>query len=91
MTTEITAMPIPDELPSNLFLLFLTNACDSPTELAEKLEITYDTVRKIYNGEVFPTKGMVDKICEVLKLDYEVMRSANILVRSYAKNGGKFK
>jgi DNA-binding Xre family transcriptional regulator len=96
MTTEITTMPTPpNEPPSNVFTLLMQSAAKDqnigPYELSAMIALAYETVRKIWNGEEFASKRAVERICEALGLDYEVMRSANILAKAYHKNGGKLK
>lgn len=46
----------------------------NPHQLSTHVGRAYDTVRKIYNGEEFPSDKTLVKMCELLGLDIEEMR-----------------
>lgn len=43
----------------------------NPRKLSFELGYAYDHIRKIYNGEDFPSKGLLKKICVFADLNYE--------------------
>jgi hypothetical protein len=45
----------------------------NPRRVSAEIEYAYDHVRKVYNGEVFPGKTLLKKICDYLKLNYDDM------------------
>lgn len=45
----------------------------NPRRVSTEIGYAYDHVRKIYNGEVFPGKKLLRKICNHLDLDYDEM------------------
>ena len=46
----------------------------NPHQLSTHVGRAYDTVRKIYNGEEFPSDKTLVKMCQLLDLDIEDMR-----------------
>jgi hypothetical protein len=49
--------------------------------------MAYDTIRKIHNGETFPSDPTLVKICGVLGLDIEELREVSRKARLEAKGG----
>lgn len=45
----------------------------NPRQLSFELGYAYDHIRKVYNGEEFPGKTLLKKICTFTNLDYEEM------------------
>lgn len=51
----------------------LTEMNVNPRQLSFEVGGAYDHVRKVYNGEEFPGKALLKKICDFTGLDYKEM------------------
>jgi hypothetical protein len=45
----------------------------NPRRLSAEIQLAYDHVRKIYNGDVFPGPHALKALCVYLNLDYDEM------------------
>lgn len=48
----------------------------NPRQFAQEIEVPYDPIRKIYNGEDFPGPGRIEFLCECLGLDLTEAKTA---------------
>jgi hypothetical protein len=66
------------QLKSHRFGLVMQNKLEelgtNPRRFSSRLGHAYDTIRKVYNGEVFPGPRLLADICKELNLDYDEMK-----------------
>jgi transcriptional regulator with XRE-family HTH domain len=59
----------------------------SISELAERTEVVYETVRRIVSGQQPPSKRLLVDICNVLKLDFDRCNEMLVAEKIKAKFG----
>ena len=56
-------------------------------DLAEKTEITYESIRKLAHGVAFPSNFVLKEICKILSMDYEHAKKLVVEDRIIKKYG----